>query len=182
MRVQALVTLLESRYQELLSGMCSELQQRFCVCGLYATVYPHFSYQVAADFDAQAVGPLLAAVAQRTRPFRVRVTTLGVFPMANPIIYLSVVRTEALSRLHRQLWEATEGLTVDPVQYYHPEYWIPHITLAHGDVERENLTDILFWLQKHPPNWELTVDNVALIYAEGFEQGEAFRLPLAGEG
>lgn len=180
MKIYALVTLLEPRYQELLLGVCEALQQQFCVCGLYATTYPHFSYQVAEEYDLTQLEARVTAVARQMPPLRVRATTFGVFPVAQPIIYLSVVRTEALSRLHRRLWEATAGLAAGMVTHYHPQYWIPHITLAHGDVARENLADVLYWLQEHALDWELSIDNVALIYAEGFRQGQGFQLPLGG--
>jgi len=52
------------------------------------------------------------------------------------------------------------------VAYYRPEQWIPHITLADGDVLKKLLLDVVRLLSERDFNWEIEVTNLSLIYAD----------------
>ena len=47
---------------------------------------------------------------------------------------------------------------------------MPHITIGFGDINKENLSHIVWSLAERDFSWEITVDNVALIYDTGTKQ------------
>jgi 2'-5' RNA ligase len=55
---------------------------------------------------------------------------LAVFPSASPALYLPVVRSRALDALHRAMTDASVGVVHEPHPHYHPDAWVPHITVA----------------------------------------------------
>ena len=176
----ALVSLLNGEPRDELHALCGDLRREFCACGLYVTTFAHVSYQVAAAYNLEQLGPTLVALASQVTPFKARLTGLGVFTGDNPVVFIPVVRNSALTRLHQLLWEHVAEIATDLAGYYHPERWIPHVTLVRGDVDHENLGQIVRRLSEHDVNWEVTIDHIALIFDRDTEQGTQFVIPLKG--
>ena len=51
--------------------------------------------------------------------------------------------------------------------YYHPDNWLPHITIGFGDIDRDNLAEIVRFLIGRELNWEIKVSNVTYIANTG---------------
>ena len=170
--MQGVVTLLDDQHYARVEAIWEELGQKFDVRGLYVTPYPHFSFQVAEQYDDSACAEFLGSLAARTKPFRVRTAGLGIFTVASPILYISVVRSPALSALHREIWEGVRQAVPGAVaHYYHPDEWAPHVTLAQGDIDPDKLAEVVRHLCRRNFHWEFTVTNVSIIYDTGREQG-----------
>ncbi len=144
------------------------------------TPFPHLSYHVAETYPLAQLEPLLAQFARAQAPFLIRTTGLGLFTGAQPVVFLPVVRTPVLARFHLALWEALAALPGAGRQYYHPEHWIPHITLTYGELCTADLSTLICRLGGRDLSWELTVDNLSVLYDEGGERGLAARFALGG--
>lgn len=182
--MQALVSILDNMTHLLLTKTCTQLKEEFCACGFYVTEYPHFSYQVAEGFDLDTLKARLAREATQLASITTRVSGVGIFPGPHPIIFLPVVRTLELSHLHHRLWEISNDAAHQMVTHYHATRWIPHITLAQNDVTHDTLPDVMRWLNDRTFEWEIRVDNLALIYTDGEENkdtGITFRFDLTGK-
>jgi 2'-5' RNA ligase len=180
--MQGVVSLLDDRHYARVEAIWEELGRKFDVRGMYVTPYPHFSFQVAEAYDEEACEGFLRGLAARTRPFRVRTAGLGIFTVAGPILYIPVVRSPALSDLHREIWDNVRQTTPGVVaHYYQPEEWSPHITLAQGDIDPDKLAEIVRHLSPRDFHWELNVTNLAIIYDTGREQGVRCRFDFRGE-
>jgi 2'-5' RNA ligase len=168
--MHGIVTLLDNDHYRLIEDLWAELERRFSVHGVYITPYPHFSYHVAQDYDLDLVESVLKRITSNITTFKVRTSGLGIFTGASPVLYIPVVRSLELTQLHEALWQeiATESSGVQ--QYYHPEQWMPHITIGFGDINKDNLSQIIPFLAQLDFNWEITVDNIALIYDTGTKQ------------
>lgn len=179
--MQGVVSLLDDRHYARVEAIWEELGQKFDVRGMYVTPYPHFSFQVAEAYDEEACAQALRELAARTHPFRVRTAGLGIFTVANPILYIPVVRSPALSELHAQVWRTVRQVVPGAVaHYYHPEEWAPHITLAHGDIDQDRLAEIVRVLSRRNFHWEVSVNNLAIIYDTGKQQGIRCRFNFEG--
>ena len=180
--MQSVVTLLDDQHYARVEAIWEELCQKFDVRGMYVTAYPHFSYQVADLYDDEACERYLRELAQRTRPFRVRTAGLGIFTVANPILYVSIVRSPQLNGLHHDIWDGIRQAAVPGAvsHYYQPEAWVPHITLAQGDIDQDKLAEIVRRLSARNFHWEITVNNLCMIYDTGKEQGVRCRFNFDG--
>ena len=180
--MQGVVTLLDDRHYARVGALWEELGQKFDVRGMYVTPYPHFSFQVAEQYDESACESFLRELAASTRPFRVRTAGLGIFTVANPILYIPLVRSPQLTRLHEEIWKGVRQAVPGAVaHYYAPEEWVPHVTLAQGDIDQEKLAAIVRVLSTRNFHWEITVNNLCMIYDTGKEQGVRCRFNLEGE-
>jgi 2'-5' RNA ligase len=125
----------------------------------------------------------LRELAARSRPFRVRTAGLGIFTVANPILYIPVIRSPALSALHGEIWRGVRQVVPGSVaHYYNPDEWAPHITLAQGDIDPDKLAEIVRVLSRRNFHWELTVNNLAVIYDTGKQQGVRCRYDFGCAG
>ena len=180
--MQGVVSLLDDRHYARVEAIWEELGQKFDVRGMYVTPYPHFSFQVAEQYDEETCARALREIAARTKPFRVRTAGLGIFTVANPILYIPVVRSPALSELHAEVWRTVRQEVPGAVaHYYQPDEWAPHITLAHGDIDQDRLAEIVRVLSKRNFHWEFNVTNLAIIYDTGRQQGIRCRFNFEGE-
>jgi 2'-5' RNA ligase len=69
------------------------------------------------------------------------------------------------------MWKRIEPVAATSSAYYSPELWVPHITLAHSDVSRQSLVCALEELAFIPFNWEIKIDNLAIVGQSGEEVG-----------
>jgi len=106
---------------------------------------------------------------------------LGVFPGDHPVLYIAVVRSLALSVLHQKLWRELAGASTGAVEYYHPERWMPHITIADGDVLKDHLPEVVRLLSARAFDWEIEVTNLSLIYDTGTIQEVRLRFDLLSD-
>jgi 2'-5' RNA ligase len=112
----------------------------------------------------------------------VRTAGLGIFTVANPILYINIVRSPALSALHEVIWHGVHQVKSGPVShYYQPDEWTPHITLAQGDIDQDKLAEVVRFLSRRNFHWEFNVTNVSIIYDTGRQQGVRCRFDFKGE-
>ena len=176
--IEAVVSLLDVKHDEKVREVWAALEREFGLRTIYSAPYPHFSYHGANDFNDERVRHLLEQVASEGSPFHVRTVGLGVFPGPKPVLYLLVVRGPKLVHYHSRFYPVLTELAKKPNPYYHPERWVPHISLAHGDLTPELLPDVMRFLGEETFNWTITIDNFALVYTEGVDQGLSFRIEL----
>ena len=128
---------------------------------------PHFSYQCARDFDLALLTEVVGKVAEKARPLKIRTAGLGVFSGPRPVVYIPVVRSPELTRLQLALWSAGAVACEQPLAEYHPAAWIPHITLAQGDLHADRLGALMNTLNDLDLIWEFEVDNLAIVRGRG---------------
>jgi 2'-5' RNA ligase len=132
---------------------------------------PHFTWHVSRGYDLEMTNFALGQLAHKTKPFQVQASGLGLFTGAEPVLFLPVMKRIRLIRLHRRLWEMVSPLSSEPSNYYTPDNWIPHITLAFGDLYPERLTCAVERLAYREIQIEIPVDHLALGF---FTAGESW--------
>lgn len=163
MLMHGVVSLLDQAHYEKVESLWRELRQRFGVGSPKVVHFPHFSYHIAESYDEARLNAVLAAAAREIRPFTLNAAGIALFPGPESVLYIPVSRSPALTQLHATLWPQLEAISVASSPYYTPDSWFPHITLAQGDVTRDNLGPICRWLQQQNIAWSFTVDNFCLI-------------------
>lgn len=162
--MDGLVSLLDQRHHDRVEVLSGLLQDR---CGLQdrrATPFPHFSWQVAESFDFPELPERMAEWAHEQAPFSVRTNGLGLFSAPEPVLYLPVIRTAHLNRLHAQLWEIFSHLRRGENTYYAPEAWIPHVTLSMGGITQEQVACAIRLLARQSYEWTISINNLAVLF------------------
>jgi 2'-5' RNA ligase len=184
--VHGLVTILPSPYYEQVESLWKELETKHSLKGIRATPYPHFSWQIADNYDFPRLEQVMREVASQARSFEVQTTGLGVFTGPRPVIFIPLVKTIPLMELHALLWERTQSISQGLSPYYDPQTWTPHISLAYEDVDIENIANVMSELAFQSFAGQLPVHNLALIYEPAGTTGILrsrfeFSKPMDGE-
>lgn len=178
--MDGIASLLDEQYYRQVESLWAELEREFFVRGVYTTPYPHFSYHVARHYDLDKVIPVLQRISSNITTFQVRTSGIGIFNGASPVIYIPVVRSLELSQLHEELWNELSEVGQGIQEYYSPAQWMPHITIGFGDINGDNLSTIVQWLNGRDFTWEFTVDNLAIIHDTGTKQELHSRYDVSG--
>jgi 2'-5' RNA ligase len=159
-----------SAYTQVVS-IWQELETECGLTGIKITPLAHFSWQVAEKFDLDKTAEILERIARKSKPFPASASGLRIFSGQVPVLYIPVVKDENLLRFHANLWEETRLVVEGSNRHYLPQFWIPHITLAYGDVDSIKLDCALQRLAFKPLNLEIQVNNLALVYQDNGEEG-----------
>lgn len=162
--MHSVVSLLDQEHYKLVEDLWAELAREFAVRGIYVQPRPHFSYQVATRYNVKSLEPVLQRFAASKTSFKVRTGGLGIFPGPHPVLYIPVVRSSELTQFHEALWQEIFNTGSGILDYYHPARWVPHITIGIGDMNKDNLSQIVRFLAERDFYWEITIDNIALVH------------------
>jgi 2'-5' RNA ligase len=93
-------------------------------------IRPHLSLAGIEILDADPLYHGLGDFAKSAAPLTVNLSAVGTFPTAQGVVYIAPVVSSELIKLHQTFhdWLADLGLT--SMEYYRPENWVPHCTVA----------------------------------------------------
>jgi len=119
------------------------LEARLGLRGVRKVPFPHVTLLGCEGIDHPRIQEVLDELCFRTPPLELRSIGMGLFTRPMSVLYAPIIRNQALSALHRELWHAIEGLGGNLFKLYSPELWIPHMTLAQFDLTPENQIEAL---------------------------------------
>jgi 2'-5' RNA ligase len=166
-----IVTLLDPPVAAQVETIWQELEKECGLVGIKITPLPHFSWQIGDSYELDRTKEILKRVAMASSPFRVIASGIGIFTGHAPVIYIPVVKDENLMCLHARLWEETGQMVAGASSYYSPHRWMPHITLASGDVDVAKLNCAVRRLAFRSLDLDISVDNLAMVYQADDEEG-----------
>ncbi|MBE2224821.1 MAG: 2'-5' RNA ligase family protein [Anaerolineae bacterium] len=178
---QGVVSILDQQHCQIVENLWTEMRQRFGLGDPEIEALPHFSYHVAEQYDEVSVAEILQEMAGEKRPFTITASGIGIFPAPSPIVYVPVVRTQELTKLHANLWSRLESIAQDSNPHYAPNRWLPHITLGHHEITLEKLGILSQWLHQQAINWTITIDNFHVLSDETKSHVEKFSVNLRKE-
>ena len=162
--MHGVVSLLDYKHHQLVKDLWAELAREFAVSKVYQAPEPHFSYQLARHYNIKSLESVLRRFAASKTSFQVRAGGLGIFTGTHPVLTIPVVRSPELMQFHEALWQEISSMASGIEDYYHPSRWMPHITIGIGDINKDNLSGIIRFLAERDFNWEITIDNIGLVY------------------
>ncbi len=176
---QAIVSVLAEPYCARIEDIWGELSAVFGLKDLAAASIPHVTYQWADSYDA-GIETALARIADATAPFQVRTRGLGIFRGAESVVYLALAHGGGIARIHERLWRDAAAHATGVREYYAPATWVPHITLASGDLRDEQLPDVLRFLGRRQYEWTVPISNLCLVPETAKRERDWQRYELGG--
>jgi 2'-5' RNA ligase len=162
--MHGLVSLLPDTYYKKVEDLWQELEEKHGLKGIQVTPFPHFSWQIAEDYDLEKLKEIVEEITSETTPLKVHTGGIGIFTGAKPVIFISVVKSQALMKLHTKIWNKADQAGRGTSTLYRPDSWMPHISLAYEDVNESNIAAVMEGLFFRPFSWEMDIDNIAFIY------------------
>lgn len=164
-----LVSLLPEQHARRTQDLREQLDATFGLNTVRNTLIPHFTWQAAQSYDFEHLNALLAEISSEWRPFPLTTAGIGMFTGRRPVLYIPIVKTAQLLQLHQRIWQETQaaGQSFNPL--FLPESWLPYIVLAAGGLNESNITEVLKFLSFRPFTWEMSIDNLTVLYQTGDE-------------
>jgi 2'-5' RNA ligase len=160
----SIASLLDARSGQAVQSLWEHFEENCGLTGIKFSALPHFSWMGADMFQVEPVEAILHDLSAEIQPFPARASSLGVFPGRMPVVYLGLVKNENLMRIHQTLWERIRPYAIQPNEYYDPENWMPHITLALYDVVPDRLGCAVSSIAFEQIDINLVIDNFAVLY------------------
>ena len=91
---------------------------------------PHVSLSVFDNVDTPKLVDVVRSFAGETHAFNIRLSSIGLFPGEENVVFLAPVVTTELLTLHKRFHARLEtaGLRSEP--HYLPGAWVPHCTIT----------------------------------------------------
>lgn len=139
---------------------------------------PHVTLCVCDDADVEAMEYCARLIADATPAIPISLSSIGVFPTGQGVVFLAPVVSEELLEIHRALHEALDSFTQSAWPVYSPARWVPHCTLV-NNVPRQEFAGILDILSEmtFPISGEITEIGAAE-FADGRERRKLFSAAL----
>src|SRR6266487_1202151 len=113
------------------------------------------------------------------KSFYVNTTGLSIFTGKMPVLYIPIIRSAELTLVHQELYHLSTAKAGSGIQeYYHPDAWMPHITIGFGDLDSDILARMIHYLGERDFNWRILIDNIIFIYDPGTGQEVKYRFQL----
>ncbi|MBC3538180.1 2'-5' RNA ligase family protein [Rufibacter sp. H-1] len=156
------------------------LEREFGLKEVQKTPFPHITWLTVNDGSLPNLQRTLGHAAGICCRFRITTNGLGIFPGEKPVLYIPILRTSKVNQFHRQLHKAVCLISQEISAYYHPEVWVPHLSLALGDTTPEIVSQAVLYLNRSNYHWKIELDNLTLLTKNGdlfLKNGE---FPLVG--
>jgi 2'-5' RNA ligase len=171
------VSLLDAEHDQQVRAVWAEFEREL---GLKTELPPpHFSYHIAETYQEGILESALKVYAAQLPSFDVLTAGLGIFTGEHPVLYIALTRSPLLTRIQQDVWPLADAASERASSLYHPDHWMPHITLAQWNINRANLPDVIRLLSERNLYWKVRIDNLALV---GADHQVKFRLPIGGRG
>ena len=177
--MQAVVSKLDQDHDVRIEGLWHKLEQRFGLCGMTIS-FPHFTYHASERYNPLVIEQALQRVAAHTDSFTVMTEGLAIFTGAAPVLTIPIVRSPQLNLFHCALYQELAECAIGTSLYYTPERWMPHITLAIGDLHNDTLAEAVRWLSERTFTWTIAIDNLILIADTSVKHAPALQVSLGG--
>lgn len=162
--MKGITTILAEPENSKVKNIWDDIEKKFGLKGVKTTPIPHFTLHLARDYDLKAVKQVLNKLSKETEPIKISTGGLGYFNNEMFVAYSKVNKSRALGALHKNLCKQIIECSEEPLSYYLPDKWTPHITLLFEPkafiVEQKELSK---YLEGVDLKWQFAVDNLTVI-------------------
>ena len=151
------------------------------VRGIRKVPFPHVTLFGCEGIAHSALEPMVEELTARTAPLQLRTVGLGLFLRPQPVFYAPIIRTPQLADLHLRLWNLAGTLGGRLFGLYAPNRWVPHMTLAQGDLDSGDLGRVFAALVSLDLELEFEVRNITIYDWIGPRYEPRERYPLLGQ-
>lgn len=156
-----IVSNLEDEPYQLVKRYWNHFERKFDSVAIQAYSHPHFTFQFALTHNIKELKKTFEEVTLKIKPFPIEVD--GVRRFDENAIYLKVEKTTGLLKIHQLihgfLKERCNGL----LEYYTPELWVPHVTLAMEDLTKNNFEKAWAELKDSEIKFRQRLHNVCMV-------------------
>jgi len=167
------------------SEKVTQIWHKLCdACGLeaiYTIPIPHFTWLISEEMDLDQARSIFVSKIPQIPGISTYTFGLGIFSGENPVLFLPMVKTIEMIQLHQDIWDRLGPHCGNLNMYYSPSFWMPHITLALKDLNKDNLACAVNAFAFKQVELSVTMLSVCLAELEDKKIGKILqRIPVKG--
>ena len=168
--MQGLVSIIKGEFANTIKQFWEELENLLGFKPVNPLI-PHFSWFGAENFPVSELKSIIDKNSDIKVNLKVKCGGISIFPSEELIIYIPIVVSERLIKVHSELYNKLivpiETNILNNNYYYFPNNWVPHITLVQNNHFKELPTNILKKILEMNDYYEFEVGNLSLIDTKG---------------
>lgn len=123
---------------------------------------PHITLAIFDELDLADTKERLTSSFEEVKSFALNFRQVGIFPNNKGAIFLTPNLSDELFRIHRQLHTVFNDVENQGWDYYKPQSWYPHCTLA-IETARESIPKVLEEVLKVFQPIEVTICSIGIV-------------------
>jgi 2'-5' RNA ligase len=156
-----IVSNLQGEPYKLVKGFWNLFEKKFNSVAIQAYSHPHFTFQFARTHNVKELKKAFEKIALKIKSFPIEVD--GIRRFDENAIYLKVEKTAGLLKIHRLIHGFLEDRCHGLLEYYTPELWVPHVTLAMEDLTKDNFRKAWAELKDTKLKFKQIVHNICMV-------------------
>jgi 2'-5' RNA ligase len=125
--------------------------------------HPDLAFQGGQCTDQSALRAEISLWASAVDPLEIEINGVGCFENPSPVVFLSVVPTPELQRIHCDLNRIVAHHCTELFPEYLPERWVPHVTIAMQDITVDVMRRALAEFDGYQPRWRQVLPALSLV-------------------
>ena len=131
------MTLLEGAARDEALRLWRVFEREYGSVGVQTFAHPNLTFGGGACGDVEELGHQLERLARDLQPVEVHISGVGFFDEPRRAAFLEVAGSEPLEQIHRRIDHVLQHCCNDVFGLYRPGRWVPHVTVAMGDLSPE---------------------------------------------
>jgi 2'-5' RNA ligase len=166
--MQSVCVLLTPQYASRTVDARAALCEDPSIGALYDPPFAHFTLQLAEEYDWSGLEAALATFVKQWQPFELQTVGLLAFTGANTGITIAPRKDRKLLEFQAAVWETITPFAEGRVdQFYHPDNWVPHITIKRTGTNASGFGNAMARLASDDFKWTTQVTNVSVQHDPG---------------
>ena len=176
--MQALIAEFSEESNKLIQSIWKQVEISCGEKSKVSFIYPHFTWQGAQQYKVQGFEMMLRNVFLGQKPFKIKLAGLGIFTGKKPILYLNMVKSPLVSKIHEIITEVSQPFVTELESYWLPDNWMPHLTLVEPGTDSKKIGDFLPCLLERKFESEIEVKSICLHTDESGDWQRLFTIDL----
>jgi 2'-5' RNA ligase len=158
-----IASLLTSEERDEVLRFWNVFEKNYNSVGVRSFDHLNLGFQGASCLSVASLKDELSKLCAKISPFEIKVDGFGFFEAQSKVVYLKVMKTKELIEIHKEINSTLAKCCENLFNFYTPENWVPHITLAMGDLSETSLENFKNRFKDYSPSFNQTISNLALV-------------------
>ncbi len=177
----AIISEIDKQSSDLVKKIWHDLCEECGLEEIYTLPTPHFTWLIAKKMDLVQSKAIVESMILEVPEIKTHTFGLGIFSGILPVLFLPMVKTIDMINLHQKIWDQIGPHCSQINTYYSPSFWMPHITLALKDLDKENLACAINAYAFEQIELSVSMKSIALAESEDKKIGKILeRFPVNG--
>lgn len=158
-----IASLLTGNERDVVLRFWNVFETEYNSCGVQSFDHPNLGFQGGSCSNLDSLKDELSNLCVALSPFKVTIEGFGFFEAPSKVVYLKVLKTDELIEIHKKINNSLAKCSENLFEYYKPENWVPHITLAMDDLSETDFNNFKEKYKDYFPSFKQTISNLALV-------------------